>query len=356
MRPFWNFFKRKKQERKLVNKTSQSLLEANALLQELVDAEKVPGMAVVVQHKTKQLFYKGYGYATIDTQHKVVPNKTVFRTASVAKPIAASLLLLLEERGEIDLDASFYKYVPEYPKKEYDFTIRQLATHTAGIRGYRGKEYGLNEPYSIEESVVLFKSDPLLFKPGTDYAYTSFGWVLLSLAIERIMKQPFLKLLQTYVLEPNELKHVFADTPHAKITETATFYTKRRGEFKPAIPVNNTYKIAAGGLLATATDLVAFGQAFLTGLIGTKESRLAYTTSHKIKTRETYYGIGWEASEDDFGRKFYGHTGNGVGGYANFYVYPEQELVVTILINCTNPNVQPQLNKVIAKFHEAVAS
>jgi len=85
--------------------------------------------------------------------------------------------------GLIDLDASFYEYVPYFPQKKHDFTIRQLAGHTAGIRGYRGKEYRLNKAYSIKDSLRIFKDDGLLFKPGTNYHYNSYDWVLISLAM-----------------------------------------------------------------------------------------------------------------------------------------------------------------------------
>ena len=115
--------------------TLKGLAKADALLQDLVNAEKIPGVAITVLKEGKTLLQKGYGYADMEERIFVDPQKTIFRIASVSKPIAATALAHMVAEGRIDLEASFYEYVPYYPKKKWDFTIRQLASHTAGARG-----------------------------------------------------------------------------------------------------------------------------------------------------------------------------------------------------------------------------
>ena len=335
----------------------QGLAKADALLLDLVNQKKVPRLSITVIKEGRTILQKGYGYADIEKKISVDPTKTIFRIASVSKNIAATALALMVEEDKIDLDASFYKYVPYYPKKQWDFTIRQLASHTAGIRGYRGTEYGLNKPYSIKESIEIFEDDPLLFEPGTDYFYNSYDWVLISLAMQEATGIPFEEYVQEKVLAPLGMKNTFIpECPVERSRELdefdeellSTFYTKNRlGGFRTAIPVNNFYKLAGGGYLSTSEDIAKFGQAYLEGRILNKETRSQFLSSQSIDGKPTYYGLGWQVSQDQKNRPYYGHIGNGVGGYSNFFVYPEEKMAFTILINCTDPKVQEELDEVV---------
>lgn len=344
----------------------EGLLKVDALLNALISDKKVPGLAISVLKNGETLLQKSYGYADLEKEIPINPTKTIMRIASVSKPIAATALVHMVADGLIDLDASFYKYVPYYPKKKYDFTIRQLASHTAGIRSYKGLEYGLNKPYSIKESIEIFKEDDLLFEPGTDYHYNSFDWVLISLAMQEVSGIAFEDYAQKKVLKPLKMTNTFApftvslsgvENPieNNKILSTQTdvreritkFYSKNRSGFREAIPVNNFYKLAGGGYLSTSEDIAKFGQAYLEENVLNKELCTQMFTSEIVNGTKTYYGLGWQVSEDKKGRSFYGHVGNGVGGYSNLFVYPEQQLVFAILVNCTSPKVQDILDEVI---------
>ena len=376
------------------------LVAADVLLTDLVKDEKIPGLAITVLKNGKPFFQKGYGFADLENKISINPQTSVFRIASVSKPISATALAHMVAEGLIDLDASFYTYVPYYPKKKYDFTIRQLASHTAGIRGYRGTEYGLNKPYSIRESIELFKDDELLFEPGTDYLYNSFDWVLISLAMQEVSGVPFQEYVEKKVLQPLGMDHTFwpdfdyaqsgqqeeqqsnselieesgqiqfsfdeqdeEPNPEAqsisyennaaparaqsRASDVVTFYSKNRLGFREAIPVDNFYKLAGGGFLSTTEDITKFGQAYLDGQVLNSELQYEFLTAQKVNGASVYYGLGWQVSEDSKGRLFYGHVGNGVGGYSNFFVYPKEQMVFSILTNCTDPKIQPELDEII---------
>lgn len=342
------------------SKKLQGMALADALLSDLVHEKKVPGLAITVLKKGQVFFEKGYGHVRWDTGTGIDPRYTVFRIASVSKPISATALGLMVEEGLIDLDASFYDYVPYYPRKKWDFTIRQLAGHTAGIRGYRGMEYGLDRPYSIKEGTSIFENDALLFEPGTGYQYNSFDWVLISLAMQEASGIPFETYVEERVLRPLGMRHTFAPKQNKGIDAAfdrakrdrpqmnrAHFYSRNRSGFRDAMPVNNHYKLAGGGYLSTAADIGRLGQAYLEGQVLTENIRRQFLTAQKVNGRSTYYGLGWEVSRDAQNRPYYGHVGNGVGGYSNFFVYPEQGMVFVILVNCTDPKVQNELNAAI---------
>lgn len=317
------------------------------LLQSLIEENKVPGLSISVSKGNQIIYEKGYGYADLENKTAVVPQETIFRIASVSKPIAATALAILVAEGKIDLEASFYDYVPYFPKKEYDFSIRQLANHTAGIRGYRGKEYGLNEPYSIKDSLAIFKDDELLFKPGTAYQYTSYDWVLISLAIQGVSGMPFEQYVEERVLQPLKMTNTFPEVSDGFNANITKFYTKNRAGFRKAMPVNNYYKLAGGGYLSTTTDILKLGNAYLQNTLVAKAIKDTFLTTARVGGVPTYYGLGWQVSSDVMGRTYYGHIGNGVGGYSNFFVYPNEEMVVCILTNGTNPNIQEVLDRAV---------
>ncbi len=369
MNPILKYIKDILRKKRIVGNDQQltGLVKADMLLQELVDMKKVPGISVTVMRNGEKLLQKGYGYANIENGIPMDPGETICRIASISKNIAAIALAHMVKDGMISLDASFYKYVPYFPKKQWDFTIRQLASHTAGIRGYRGLEYGLNKPYSIQESIAIFKDDDLLFEPGTDYLYTSFDWVLISLAMQESSGIPFEEYTREKVLRPLDMTKTLApsrkregeeETLHLEdrnpgtsrsntVFQTrATYYSKNRFGFRKAIPVNNHYKLAGGGFLSTSGDIAKFGQAVLDEKALDKEHLDEFLTSETVKENKTYYGLGWQVSEDKHGRPYYGHVGNGVGGYSNLFVYPREQMVFAALINCTNPGIQDELNMV----------
>ncbi|MFD2099378.1 serine hydrolase domain-containing protein [Flagellimonas iocasae] len=322
--------------------------KADAIFHNLVAEGQVPGLSVTILKKGEIILQKGYGYADVEQKILVDPKRTIFRIASISKCITGLALGKMMEDGIVDVDASFYQYVPDYPKKRYDFTLRQLASHTAGIRGYRGKEYALNQNFSIKDSTAIFKNDPLLFQPGEGYFYNSFDFVLLSLAMQEASGMPFEDYVAANVFDALEMNRTTSPSVSSTTVEnSAQFYTKRSMCFKKALPVNNFYKIAGGGFLSTSDDVARLGQAILEQKLLKKETYDQLLSSQTVAGSTTFYGLGFQVSQDAKGRSFVGHVGSSVGAYTNFFVYPEAKVMVSILINCTDPKVQQRLDEAI---------
>ncbi len=319
----------------------------DAILHNLIAEKKIPGLAVTILKEGQIVLEKGYGYANLEEKHKVNPNKTIFRIASVSKCITGMTLAKMVEEQLVDLDTSFYDYVPYYPKKEFDFTLRQLASHTAGIRGYRGKEYAMNKPYSIKESIQVFKDDPLVFEPGKGYLYNSFDFVLLSLAMQEACGIPFEKYVKQRILDTLGMTSTYSpELTKRAVGNLAQSYTKTTMGFKDSVPVNNFFKLAGGGYLSTSNDISKLGQAILEHKLARPEIVKEILTSQMVNGKPTYYGLGFQVSQDHLGRDYIGHIGNSVGAYSNFFVYPKDHMVVSILINCTDPKVQEDLENI----------
>jgi len=256
------------------------------------------------------------------------------------------------EEGILDWDDSFYKHVPYFPSKQFDFTLKQLASHTAGIRAYRGKEFGLNLPYTIKESLQVFENDPLVFEPGKGYLYNSFDFVLLSLAMQEASETFFEQYVNEKILIPLGLLNTFPPSKNKNISSSqiqnqAEFYTKTAIGFKKAIPVDNFYKLAGGGYLATCENIAKLGQAVLEEKLLKPETYKTLLNAQLVNGKSTYYGFGFQVSQDGQGRPFVGHVGSNVGAYTNLFIYPEEEIVVSILVNCTDSKVQDDFDEAI---------
>lgn len=354
---FFGLFGTKKRVKKTAELSGAELSEA--LLHNLYAKGKVPGMAVSLRQNGQILFEKGYGGVANSSKHPIDPGKTYFRTASISKCITGVALARMVEQGLVQLDDSFYKFVPDYPKKQFDFTLRQLASHTAGIRPYKGKEYALNKSMTIAEGTDLFKKEPLAYIPGSDFIYTSLDFVLLSLAMEKAAGMPFEDYVNNEVLRPLNMLNTRPEARKnsqnkLKKNELVRFYTRSGSGFRKAIPVNNFYKLAGGGYLSTAADIATLGQAILDETFVRPDLMQEFLSPQIILGKSVYYGLGWQASQDMAGRHYYGHVGNSVGAYTNFFVYPHEKLVVSILINSSDPKIQPELDQAIDAAIQAI--
>lgn len=328
--------------------------QADVLLQQLIERQEVPGLAICASYKGKNWFKGGYGFANLEEEIPVDPERAVYRIASISKPITASALATMVADGTLDLQTDIRTYVPEFPKWHGPVNLKQLAAHTSGIRAYKGKEFALNRPMQIADSLELFVRDPLEFTPGEGYLYTSLDYVLLSLAMERVAGLPFHKLVSERVLQPLHMYHTIGEVPGERVANQVEFYTRRRNGFQPSVPVDTRFKIAGGGYLSTVGDICRLGEAYLQGQLIPGGLYSEFLTPQHAGGVPTYYGLGWEVSRDARGRTFYGHTGNAVGAYTNFKVFPDQDFVVAILINASTPGVQPNLDAVVEALHQSL--
>lgn len=328
-----------------VTSFEEAKAEAEKILYYLIQEEIIPGASVTVTKKGKIIWQGGYGYADISKKTPVDPQKTIFRVASMSKAITGVLLARLQEQKKFDWNLSLYEYVPNFPPKPFDFTIKQLAGHLAGIRSYKANEYTLNKKYSIEEGIDLFKDDILQSAPGTKFLYSSYGINLISLAIEKCLNKKFEDIAKDEVFKPLNMWRTFPDRGKI-ITDEATPYTRTKKGLDKATEVNNYFKLAGGGFLSTSHDIAKMGTAierhsFLSQAIENEMLKKQCTTDDV----EINYGIGWQNQRDWNGRDYFGHTGMGVGGFGWLSVYPNEQVVIVMLFNVTDPQISIYLQR-----------
>lgn len=295
-----------------------------------------PGASVTVIRNDTTVWSEGFGWADVEQRVAVTP-LTRFRIGSVSKSLTSIALGLLVQEGKLEIDAPIQRYVPSFPVKKAPVTVRGLAGHTAGIRHYRGNEMLIQRHYpSVTESLDIFRNDTLLFTPGTRFSYSSYGFNLLSAAIERAAGEPFVEFMAQRVIEPLGLRHTVAEFADSLIPFRAHFYTRAdtgRGIIN-APYVDNSYKWAGGGYLSTTEDLARLGQLLLEGaLLRPETRRMLWTSQRTADGKETGYGMGWFTDRDAAGRRRVFHSGGSVGGTAYLLIYPDEKLVLALLVN-----------------------
>ena len=309
---------------------------ARAILDERIG--ELPGLSVAVGLDGEIVWSQGFGWADIEQRIPVRPSSK-FRVGSVAKPMTASLLALLVEEGKVDLDAPVQRYVPSFPEKRAPITTRQLAGHIAGIRHYRGDEFLSARYYgSVLEGLTIFQDDALLFEPGTDYSYSSYGWNLVSAVIEGATGESYLRQMDERVFGALGMDDTVADENRLIVLDRVRPYVRNEdGRFENAPYVDNSYKWAGGGFVSTAEDLVRFGFGHLEpGFLKAETLELLHTSQKTRDGEETGYGVGWRIWTDESGRDVVGHGGGSVGGTTRLAVYPASGLVVALITNLSD--------------------
>ncbi|MEZ4700827.1 MAG: serine hydrolase domain-containing protein [Rhodothermales bacterium] len=322
----------------------------------LMQRETVPGISVAVMVAGDIVWAEGFGWADIEQRVPVTP-LTKMRIGSVSKPITSAAVGLLMEAGRLDLDAPIQTYVPSFPDKGYPITTRQLAGHLAGIRHYRGNEMESAAYYpTVAAGLAIFRDDPLLTPPGERYSYSSYGWNLVSAAVEGAAGEPFLAFMQRAVFDALALRHTTAEHMDSLIAYRTRYYVHDdAGRVVNAPYVDNSYKWAGGGFISTAEDVVRFGDAILHGrLLRTSTVDALWASQRTNDGALTGYGIGWRTSVDDEGRRMVGHTGGSVGGTTLFTIYPDEDLIVCVISNLSDTRYGGLDQTLAAFFLEAM--
>jgi CubicO group peptidase (beta-lactamase class C family) len=342
---------------------SQSLLAADItettlssqidiIANELLQSTGAPGVSIAVGANNEIVLAKGYGSADFENNVQVT-TETRFRTASIAKSLTAVLVLSLEERGVIDLDAPIQTYLPDFPEKQWPITSRLLLGHLAGIRHYdsNSESQSTQQFDSVQEGLKVFADDPLKHRPGSKFLYSSFGYNLLGAVAEQAGERSFMEQLHRHVLEPAGMNHTVEDS-HADIISSRTRgYVKIISDSKSLnsnensncrvsiqnAPMHNTsMKIPAGGLLSTPSDLVKFSIAVNTGkLLDPETCKKMWNRQIQLDGTKTSCGLGWNISQHT-GRKMVSHSGGQAGTSTLLVLFPDSGTSVAIMCNLQN--------------------
>jgi CubicO group peptidase (beta-lactamase class C family) len=329
-----------------------------------VSEQNLPGLSVAVGANGEVVWAEGFGYADIEKRTPVSP-QTRFRIGTASIALTSAGVGLLMEKGRLKLDDPIQAYVPEYPKKPWPVTLREIMGHVAGIPTDSGDEGPL---FSIHcerpvDGLKAFADHALLFEPKTQYHFSSYGWILVSAAVEAAAGEPFERFMRDQVFEPLGMHDTRADADvQATSAARATAYfptyaaSPRYGpdEMRPL-----DYSCYAGGsvFISTPSDLVRFGQAIHGGTLLQPATVDLFDTSLRLPSgQETGYGLGWDLETVTLAgtpTPVVGHDGDSLAGQvASLMIVRERGLVVAVMSNTSYADTAALALKVAEAFVE----
>ncbi|XP_067445873.1 serine beta-lactamase-like protein LACTB, mitochondrial isoform X2 [Thunnus thynnus] len=434
---------------------SAAIKESRDLVERIQAEVGAPGLVVGVSVDGAQIWSEGFGYADLENRVPCRP-ETVMRIASISKPLTSAAAARLCEEGKLDLDVPVQKYVPEFPQKQFDgqhvtITPRMILSHLSGIRHYekdakkvredkekakrllkppvkekddeknssenkekptkeqntKGKEatqaqkkkefeheeYYLKDNFeSVTQALDLFKDDPLIFKPGTTFLYSTHAFTLLSAVMEQAAGQRFLDLMMNMFREVGMLNTVPDENEPIIYHRSRFYHLNKRGRVVNCPYVDNSYKWAGGGFLSTVGDLLLFGNALLysyqvahlkdtegllPGFLKPKTALDLWAAVDRTEAswdKDGRYAQGWLVVEElqKYGqcrkrRHYVSHTGGAVGASSVLLVLPSEEtvqchgqtpllpqgVVVTIITNMQSVGLNSTALKIAHEFDKA---
>ena len=305
-----------------------------AMVERHVAARQSTAVSVAVYTGQLPIWTRAWGKSDVENDVAATP-RTMFRLASISKPFTAVAIMRLVEMGKVKLDVPIQKYLPEFPKKRWSITLRQLLCHQAGVRYYRGDDLESTHHFSsVTAGLVMFAKDPLLFEPGTSTLYSSYGFNLAGAVIEAVTHRPYADFVHDEVLVPAGIEYMRPDDVFAIIPHRASGYRLRKdGQLENCGLTDTSYKIPGGGWDGTAEDVVRLARALMRGKILKEETRdLMWTTQRLKNGTETGYGLGWVIG-DEHGVRVVEHSGGQQGTNTHIMFSPEKNLAVAVLTN-----------------------
>lgn len=332
--------------------------EVVALLESRRAALGLPSYSAAVAVRGEVVWTGGTGWASVEGERPVT-DATTYRIGSTSKAVTATLLARMVANGTVDLDTPIRAYA-DLPNAAWEaMTLRQLASHTAGLPGYEDntdwvgayKSMTLRDRMAtLEDALGLIDQSSVLFPPGEDFSYSSYDTLLIGYVLAEAAGRPYVDLMQQELTSVLELSSLMPDT--AEDDRRATFYQARREgssgigdepkieKLKPWRPVDLSQKLPGGGWVTTPSDLVRIGSAWLDTDYLPEDVRDEFFTPVRIASGEVNpqnYALGWRRRVWDVpgvGEVLnLNHGGVSKGAQAWLMVLPEHDVVIAFTTN-----------------------
>ena len=314
-----------------------------------------PGGSIAVVRDGELVFAKGYGSANLEYE---IPNTahTIFHVASVSKQFTVFAILLLEADGKLSIDDDIRDYIPEVPDFGYTITLRDLATHTSGMRdqwnllalaGWR-----LDDVITTDNVFEIVKRQKELnFMPGEEYLYCNTGFTLLAEVVTRVSGKPFAEFTSERIFQPLEMTNTLFYDDHEKIVKYRAYSYHLEGDlFKKN--VLSYANVGATSLFTTAEDMSRWARNFRDVKVGSTDIIELMNTEAVLNNGETFGGAMGQFVNEHKGHRQIQHGGSDAGYRSYFARFPDDDLAVVVLSNLANFNPRQKALDVADLFLE----
>jgi CubicO group peptidase (beta-lactamase class C family) len=325
---------------------------ARAIIERAIADGLTPSVSVAASFNGETVWAEGFGWANRESQLKATPD-TAYGLGSVTKPITATAVMILSAKGQLDLHRPANAYLKSAKLVSHvgsaeEATLLNLLQHTSGLGSYY-ETFFADEPDSPPNMErVIERYGQLLWPPGKRFRYTNLGYGVLGRIVELQSGQALGDFLRDRVFAPLHMAHTTLGGSKQPDIARAARYAKdgtRLLDYQ-ASPA------AAADVWSSATDLIRFGQMHC----HTAEDQLGPFSKANIEQMQIslqpmgtqQYGLGWVVDRDSHGRRRVRHGGAGAGVGAELTLFPEEGLVVAVLVNCdtsqaSNPKILPTI-------------
>jgi CubicO group peptidase (beta-lactamase class C family) len=289
--------------------------------------------AALVARDGRIVFDKGYGSANLEWQ---IPNDgdTKFRLGSITKQFTAVSIMLLRERGKIDLEAPVKTYLPDAPAAWDGVTVFHLLNHSSGIPNFTSfDDYGKSKtlPTNLDELIARFSDKPLEFAPGEQHAYSNSGYILLTAIVEKASGQSYADFVEENLFTPLGMADSGYDSHDAIVPRRASGYVPTQKGPMHAEYIDMSIPQGAGALYSTAHDLLKWETGLFGGKVLKPESLELLVTPYKGD-----YALGLQVTKTDAGTTI--SHGGGIEGFNTWLGYdPGSKITVAVLSNINGP-------------------
>lgn len=322
----------------------------DSLVKPYIDSTKVAGMAIGVFKDHKPVLLKGYGFADLEFDVKLPANAS-FEIGSVTKQFTGAAILQLADEGKLSLEDDFTKYV-KFNTHGKKVTIRQLLSHTSGIKGYT--ELPVFESLSIHKYkrdtlLRIVEKEPFDFEPGEALIYNNTAFFILGLVIEKVSGDSYEDYLKKNLFAKAGMTNTYYCS-ESKITKNrAHGYDGSEKGLVRASYLDHTWPYAAGSLCSTVEDLEKWNDALHHGKILSEKAYADFITPVALNDGTlTHYAKGITIT-DWKGKQLIEH-GGGINGFLSQNSYfPKENVSIVVLINSTSQGPR-EISNQIADF------
>jgi len=306
------------------------------------NSTRTPGFAVGVIRDGQLVFSRGYGMANLEYGVALGP-RSAFYIASMSKQFTAACALLLVERGQLDLDAPVRRYLPELRvagTAARPLRVRHLLNHTGGVREWSSLTLFAGQDDRFEQRIgnrdvqrLLLRQDALEFEPGTQYRYSSGGYQLLTLIIERASGQPLPRFAERELFAPLGMRDTIVDDNYAAVRPRRVESYRSLGDGRYERILKHFDLYGDGGVVTTLEDLARWDAAFDDDRIGAPgvAAQMVRNATLDDGTPLRYAG-GLEVYTYK-GHRIVEHGGGMLGFTVDMMRFPDQHLTVIALAN-----------------------
>jgi CubicO group peptidase (beta-lactamase class C family) len=323
-----------------------------------------PGVAVEVRRNGRTIFAGGYGVRDLQTMTKI-DARTDFRLASFTKQFTAMAVMLLVHDGKLRYDEPLTEVFPDFPAYGQAITIRHLLTHTSGLPDYedlmesiekaKGPKWSAAQQIQDAEVLELLKQTTRgKFAPGSSWAYSNSGYVVLGLVVAKASGVAFGQFLNRRIFKPLHMSHtlVFVNGKNT-VPNRAYGHTKENGAFKETDQSSTSATQGDGGIYSNLEDLAKWDDALAHHTLLSEREMAPALTAVKLNDgsptlwprdadgdnlnpgKPVSYGFGWFLDPYN-GHPRMWHTGGTRGFRTVIERFTSDELSIVILANRTD--------------------